>query len=121
MMSTWKMSRKLSICENRKEWSISGEHGSIAFWVIKNDPDVQRMLGELYTGGVETHYRKAPEYMDERKPSQEICHLNHGPCWHDGTSLWAREYWIPYILPQGDEAIWQRLEQAYLDRLGGTE
>lgn len=38
---------------------------------------------------------------------------NAGKCWHDGTSLWASEYWIPYVLPRGDKIIWETIEFNY--------
>lgn len=99
--------------DERREWAVSGDSGSVSFWVC---PKVA--LGEEYYGGVEYHYngRSKPDYLG-KEPSRDNCHLNQGKCWHDGASLWASEYWIPYILPSGEKAIWQRLEQEYDERL----
>lgn len=40
-----------------------------------------------YFGGVEIHYKNAPEYMDHKEPSQKYCEYIGGPCWHDGSGL----------------------------------
>lgn len=109
----YKLIRKLFIYapdHGCKEWGISGEFGSISFWIERDSSSSSR---EFY-GGVEFHYneKSKPDYMSEGS-HHKICMQSGGECWHDGTSLWASEYWIPMILPQGDEAIWKRLEQEY--------
>jgi len=45
------------------------------------------IYSEEYLGGVEVHYKSAPEYMDKDKPSQDYCDYLGGPCWHDGSSM----------------------------------
>ena len=58
-----------------------------------------------WSGGVECHYRKPPAYMADQAPSHETCHAFDGnACWHDGTGLWASEYWIP---------MWQTMKHAH--------
>jgi len=97
--------------EDRKEWCVTGEYGSLCFWVTA--------YKDSHYGGVESHYneKSRPEYLSEKDPSHDDCHANGGKCWHDGTSLWASEYWIPYILPQGNDGIWRTLQNYYDERI----
>jgi hypothetical protein len=108
--------------DGRKEWSVTGELGSISFWVDEMTSEVAKRCGEKFFGGVETHYNKKskPDYLDIDAHHASCLH-NGGECWHDGTSLWASEYWIPHILPLGQDAIWQRLTQAYRDNFKPDE
>lgn len=92
----------------RIEWAVSSEYGSLSFWA-----DPTSVGGDNYYGGVESHYneKSKPEYRTD--PDHVECQINGGKCWHDGTSLWASEYWIPHILPKGDDYIFARLEEFY--------
>lgn len=96
----------------REEWCVTGSLGSLSFWVSRNN-------GIVY-GGVESHYKNKPDYLGDGS-FHEHCPFNDGPCWHDGTSLWASEYWIPNILPGGSDAIFSKLEFEYPKRLGDDE
>lgn len=114
MMNTKrKFARKYfeSAHDGRKEWAVTSDLGSLSFWVSSCD-------GRQY-GGVENHYNAVsrPEYLACTHP-HTTCELNGGFCWHDGSSLWASEWWIPNILPGGNELIWQTLERYYEDSLG---
>lgn len=108
--------------EGRKEWIITGEYGSLSFWVREQSPFIREKFGDQYFGGVETHYneKSKPDYLDDNS-LHDICHANNDKCWHDGTSLWASEHWIPYILPHGNERIWLELELNYKDMLEPRE
>lgn len=48
-----------------------------------------------YSAGLEFHYRTPPEHMRDDAPSHKDCWVIGGPCWHDGTSLYAAEHWVP--------------------------
>lgn len=89
---------------------VAGKDGSIDFHVFTSD-----FMGDR-VGGVEFHHRHAPYYMDATKPSHKSCWamLDKGPCWHDGTSLWASEYWIPLLDNAGEEAVFSALEREYV-------
>ncbi len=51
---------------------------------------------DRYSGGIETHYRKPPDHMATDSPSQNQCWIFGGsPCWHDGSSLYASEHFVP--------------------------
>ena len=100
--------------DGRKEWCVTGDLGSVSFWVQENVSEIAIKWGEKFFGGVEAHYnaKSKPDYMGD-EPHHKVCHQNGAECWHDGTSLWAFEHWIPYILPYGQERIWQELMSAY--------
>lgn len=74
--------------------------------------------GWFSCAGVETHYASPPDYMSEDKPSHERCWLIERPCWHDGTSLWASEHWLPHFKSFGTEWVWSELERAHSRRFG---
>lgn len=99
--------------DGRKEWCVTGEFGSLSFWFTEYPKDYELAHGELGYGGVETHYneKSKPEYLQGN--GRDDCMCNVGKCWHDGTSLWASEYWIPHVLPRGDKFIWETLEFNY--------
>lgn len=93
----------------RREWCVTADFGSLSFWVSGDDKESYGLYG-----GVESHYneKSKPDYLSEGA-FNERCECNAGKCWHDGTSLWASEYWIPSVLPEGQEFIWRMLEHHY--------
>lgn len=98
----------------RKEWCVTGEFGSLSFWFTAYPDNYEFSDGMPGYGGVETHYneKSKPEYLSDGGEHLD-CICNGGKCWHDGASLWASEYWIPYVLPYGDKYIWEKLEYNY--------
>lgn len=46
-------------------------------------------------GGIEFHSRSPWPSSPDSAPDHDQCWLLKGPCWHDGSSLQASEYWIP--------------------------
>lgn len=101
--------------DGRVEWAVTGIYGTLSFHVTTY------LLGEEVRrwGGVEAHYNETsrPSYMANKPPDYTDCHMNGGRCWHEGTSLWADEYWIPKVLHRGDEAIFEELEKHYENKL----
>ena len=73
----------------RHVWSVVDERGGLHLWIQRAYYD------HSYFGGFEGHYREPPEYRADTPPDNERCWLLDTPCWHDGSSLWAEEYWIP--------------------------
>jgi len=74
----------------RHFWVVVGPLAGVHLWVE---------VGNGFPfGGFETHYRNPPKYMADDSPSHDNCWVLKCPCWHDGTSLWATEYWIPMWL-----------------------
>ena len=87
-------------------WSVvaarGGAHLHISEW-----PDASIET----SGGIEVHFRFAPESMRDDPPSHDRCWLLQCPCWHDGSSLQVTETWIPLwrSAPNDHEMILDRL------------
>lgn len=95
-----------------KRWVVVGELGAIDFHCSHAHLEVSQRFG--VTGGVEYHYRHPTEYMgDDYSCTHEHCWMLSGKCWHDGTSLWASEHWIPMFKSLGESWVWSELEATY--------
>jgi len=86
-------------------WAVVGELGAMEFWMFTP-------LREYGGGGVEAHLSAPRGYKHEH------CDILNAPCWHDGTSLWASEHWIPMYQACGEEWVYQELEARYADFMG---
>ena len=96
----------------RVEFLVIGEPGAVHFWVAQSGaPEIS---GPIY-GGVEYHHASPPDYMADRPATNNPCHFLGKPCWHDGTSLWASEHWIPNFVNNGQEWVFLNLEVLYLE------
>lgn len=96
-------------------WTVTGGRGAIHFHVTDLGKDYKH--GDRYGGGLEVHSRQ-PFGNSDDAPSHEKCWLLGGPCWHDGTSLYAQETLIPFWLaaPTDHERIFRLLEREYRER-----
>ena len=84
-------------------WSVEGANGGIHLHITDLG---EKITNERYSGGIEYHYRTPPDYMKEDAPSHHNCFLLGGPCWHDGSSLQASEYWVPlWEMDQGNHDL----------------
>lgn len=74
-------------------------------------------LGRHY-GGIEQHSATPPDYMAGSSPSHEHCWLLNGPCWHDGSSLYASEVIIPFWRedPTNNERMFDFIRREYESR-----
>lgn len=87
------------------------------------------MSQNAIAGGLEVHYRRRPTYMKARPADFEQCHILGGPCWCDGTSLYATERLMPlfvdYVVkargPEDEECWWKTLESEYRRRFDPAE
>lgn len=95
-----------------KRWILVGTEGAVDFHVSHAIAQFA-YLGR--TGGIEEHHRSRVPYMDE-KPSHDNCWILNGPCWHDGSSLYASEVLIPIFESGGESAIWIALRGEYISR-----
>jgi len=101
-------------------WVCIGRHGAMQFHVA--GPYTYEGANE-WGGGLETHYRSPPDYMANNAPSHDQCHILKSPCWHDGTSLYARERLIPEWLADrhNHDAIFEMLKREYRKTFNGAE
>ena len=60
-----------------------------------------------WSAGIEVHSR-TPMNGDEA-PSHDHCWLLECPCWHDGSSLYAQEQYLPMILAGNHGAVFRRM------------
>ena len=93
-------------------WSCVGSKGAIHVHITDYGEEHALKYGEQYAGGIEFHYRHPPDYMDTA-PTRNNCWLLNSPCWHDGSSLQASEYWIPQweLDPHNHEAMFNLIER----------
>lgn len=82
---------------------IETAHGALELQITEY-PDGLGTSTLEESGGVESHFRSPPDYMAERPPSHHKCDaLGGNPCWHDGSSTWAVEHFIPLWKVRSDE------------------
>lgn len=64
------------------------------------------------SAGLESHSRTA---TSEESPSHDYCWLLKSPCWHDGTSLYATEHFLPMwkSRPHEHDLMFKALELEY--------
>ncbi len=93
-------------------WSAVGARGAMHLYIRDTGPQFDQRHAERYTGGIETHWRSPPDYMQDEPPTHDLCWLLCCPCWHDGSSLQATEFWIPRWLdaPHDHDAMFALLE-----------
>ena len=72
----------------RHVWTVVGRHLAIHL-------HISELKDHGPSGGIEYHYRQPPEHMKDDAPTQDQCWLLKAPCWHDGSSMQATDYWIP--------------------------
>lgn len=77
------------------QWIIIGRHGGKHLHISGYKPVRSEDID--FSGGLETHWRNPPEYMENCAPSQNNCWVLGQPCWHDGTSLYVSEAFIPRL------------------------
>lgn len=115
--------RKMLIAHGREvRYCIIGELGAIDFHCAYPE-------GPYAIAGLEMHYRARPTYMPDRPADFDACQVLGGPCWCDGTSLYATERLLPlyrdYALrargPEDEECWWRTLEEEYQRRFDPRE
>jgi len=105
----------------RHTWSVVGARMGIHLHIEDYGEEHEQKYGRRYSSGLECHYRTAPDYMRDQAPSQKECWLIGGPCWHDGTSFYAEEHWVPMWqdAPHDHERMLRVLREELKDRDGG--
>jgi len=89
-LKSYRMSEEFGRWTHR--WAIEGEHMAVEFWTRDINADVDPVCG------LEAHYRRCPPHRDPCPPDHPMCSvLRFAPCWHDGTSLYARERYMPHF------------------------
>lgn len=97
-------------------WSVVGRHGAVHL-------HLENYRNDDWTGGVEYHYREPPDYMNDRPPSHSNCDLLNSNCWHDGSSTYATEHYLPMFKAGNidhDYFFWG-ITRDYVDRFIGSD
>ena len=85
-------------------WILIGAIGALHLHVTDRgkgaEPTFGDSTGDRFYGGIEIHYRQPTGHMRLKPPSHDHCGVLNAPCWHDGSSLRATEYWIPLWLEE---------------------
>lgn len=102
-------------------WSVAGARMGVHLHISEMVDGYKPEYGPRFSGGIEIHYRAPPDYMKDDAPSGNPCWLIHGPCWHDGSSMQATEFWIPFWQenPFDHERMFRALEKELIDRDSG--
>lgn len=92
---------------------LVGARGAIHFHVTDygKDGEHNKAFVDRYSGGIEVHYRTPPD-PECGPPDHDKCEfLGGSPCWHDGSSMQAKERLIPFWSrdPSNHEAMFRYL------------
>lgn len=115
-------------------WLLEGPRGVIQFVVYTNWhlPGVQRELDlkSLRTSLIALQARYHPMPADigyhspmpirewQKEPTFQSCeYLGGKPCYYDGSSLGARDF-FELLVEEGHEAVWQKMEEYYQRTFG---
>lgn len=103
--------------------AVVGPKGAVHYWHQQREATYYD--DRTRYGGVEVHWRQKPEWASSDEPDRDDCWLLGGPCWHDGSSLYAEEVAIPKWELCNDlddmESFWLFLEREYRDRFEKDE
>lgn len=102
----------------RHDWRLIGAKGGINLHI---SGPYKHTGAEHWTAGLEMHSRLPPDYMRDQAPSHDHCWLLKCPCWHDGTSLYAQEHYLPQWMSDmhAHDRMFADLEREYLLRFEG--
>lgn len=101
-----------------REWALVGRHGGVHLHI--SGPHKYDNT-ENWSAGLEFHYRNPPDYMENDAPSHDECWLLHCPCWHDGTSLYAQERYLPMALAGDDAGILRSMTRDADEKFGKAD
>ena len=98
----------------RVSYELVGEHGG----AVLNVSGPHHYDGRNnWSAGLEFHWRLPPDYMRGQPPSDDKCYLLKCPCWHDGTSLYAQEHYLPMVLRGDHASVFRRMADDAAERL----
>lgn len=97
---------------SQHHWQVVGPVGGVSFHASVSD------AGKYETScGLEFHHSARAGMFKDQAPHHRNCDVIGEPCWHDGTSLYAKESLWPMIesyLSTGDHsAVFRILEGEY--------
>jgi hypothetical protein len=110
----YKYSASLAFGQWRHSYEIVGARGGANLHVSgpNNYDDMDH-----WSAGLELHSR-TPLYED-RPPTFDKCWLLNCPCWHDGTTTFARERFLPMFMEGDHRRIFRRMIDWVDEKLQG--
>lgn len=81
-------------------YEVVGAKGGVALNISSYGKEGDEHNG--WSAGIEYHRRESP---DGSAPDHDRCYLLNCPCWHDGSSLYAQETWLPRHLHSSTEDV----------------
>jgi hypothetical protein len=115
---------------------LKGERGAVQFllftdWYPKEvqeerffrqrwDKKARPYFFELQPIAVDLGYHAREPQYEGQEMMTESCELLGGPCYYDGSGL-AADPIRDRLLTEGDKAVWEALEQRYIDQFGALE
>lgn len=94
-------------------WIVVGARIGVNLHITDlGEKDAKEFNCDRYSGGIEVHYRSPSDYMKDDAPSHNHCWVLECPCWHDGSSMQATEFWVPFWLsnPHDHDRMFVALE-----------
>jgi hypothetical protein len=115
---TKKFTKTWSLDDWEYRWEILGAHGGahLSIRPYKTSSGVVE-----HSAGLEMHYRRPPKYMGDCAPSYARCFLLEAPCWHDGTSMYAQDFFVPLFLARAEDLIFSGMIHWCDERLKDAE
>ncbi len=105
-------------------WSVEIAAGAVHLYISDYGEKREKHFVDRYSGGVQYHWRYPPEHRPNAAPQHHDCPYTHGVCWHDGTSTYATEHYIPMIehmpIDSVHEMVFRSLERDAERTLIGT-
>ena len=120
-----KLERRMMLNRHKWNFAVIGKRGAVHFWrrAPKCDETYFSELNDVCSG-VEQHSR-TPLYDGNKPADHERCWMTEGPCWHDGSSLYSEDVYMPLWFScnlDGDyEPLWRKLEAEYQRRFSDDE
>jgi hypothetical protein len=71
---------------------------------------------ENWSAGLEIHRRAPAYYQQDEPPSHDECHVLKCPCWHDGSSTYAQDEFLPIFLQGNINGLLRRLSNEAEER-----
>lgn len=104
-------------------WSGVCSRGAVHLHITDHGTEYEAKYGDRYSGGFEVHYATAPDGRELDAPDHDRCPFISRPCWHDGSSTYAREHWIPLwqLSPHDHDAIFTMLGRELEDRFASPQ
>lgn len=96
-------------------YRAEGKDGALEYWA--RTMAYLDKVDEAY-GGIEMHSATA---TSNKPPDHGECiAISRRPCWHDGSSLQAEEWWLPLWMadPNDHASVFRRLAEEYDKRFG---